>query len=231
MGTLLRSWGLVVSCILLTTAIAHAGDEVEAVNALLDRMERAWETHDIQALDRCLSSKNCLAILSRPEDPEGAWVGGKDAALAQIGQSWSAVVRQEYVEREISVNQGAAIMRLAVADKLANGQRRLVRVWDKGTPGDIQAKLKELESRHARGLVLDLRGCNGGIPQATQAVAELFLPTDKALWGVQLDGEPIQKATTTQKTPTRIPMAVLIGKDTVSAGMLLAYAIKENGRP
>jgi len=128
MSVLLRR-GVVGVCLLLATAVARGGDEVAGVNALLDRVEEAWAAHDVAALGRCVSDQGFLAVVARPDDPAGPWVGGKKEVLDLVAKHWSPVVRHEFVERGICIQRGAALMRLAVADKLANGQRRLARTW------------------------------------------------------------------------------------------------------
>jgi C-terminal peptidase prc len=106
---------------------ARGADDVEGVHKLLDRVEQAWTNHDLKALDECCAEK-MLAIVSRPGNPEGAYVAGKAQLLEQIGKTWAGVVSHQFVERDIIVQQGLAWMRLTVADKAADRSSRLTRV-------------------------------------------------------------------------------------------------------
>ncbi len=119
----------ILSLALVAAPSAYAKDEVKDVGDLLDRIENAWSKHDADALADCISDQGFLGIVSRPGNPEGAWVGDKKACQTQLDKVWSNVVRREFVEREIVVSDGAARMRLAVAERLADGQRRLSRCF------------------------------------------------------------------------------------------------------
>ncbi|MBN2216996.1 MAG: PDZ domain-containing protein [Pirellulales bacterium] len=111
------------------TSLAGANGDVEAVGQLLDQIEEAWTSHDLAALEKNVAEQGFLALASRPGDPAGPWVGRKAETIAMVGKLWSKVVRHEFVEREISIHGNAAFMRLGIADKLADGQRRFGRTW------------------------------------------------------------------------------------------------------
>ncbi|HBO44351.1 MAG TPA: hypothetical protein DD670_10550, partial [Planctomycetaceae bacterium] len=60
---------------------AVADDGAQQVEELLDRIENAWENHDAAALERSVSDRGFLAVISRPSDAASAWVGGKKEML------------------------------------------------------------------------------------------------------------------------------------------------------
>jgi len=107
---------------------AGAADDAKDINALLDRIESAWAAHDADALARCVSDRGFAAVVSRPDHPEGAWVGDKKALLAALGNSWTGVVGHKFVERDFSIDYGMAVLRLTVEDQLADSKTRKSRV-------------------------------------------------------------------------------------------------------
>lgn len=99
-------------------------DPVEEVHELLDRIERAWEQKDLDALDRDCLDDDMLTIRSVQDGlEEGAWVFDRQADLDRIaGIMERAKLKCQVVGREISVQGDIAWMRLTVAFR-ASGRR------------------------------------------------------------------------------------------------------------
>jgi carboxyl-terminal processing protease len=100
----------------------------------------------------------------------------------------------------------------------------------KGKAQEIAAKIKSLQSRGAKKLVLDLRNNSEGDSEEGVALANLFL--NKGLIGyvqgqkyqrVAFDADPAKKI-------TDLPLVVLVNRGTAGPAELAAAAILDNGR-
>jgi carboxyl-terminal processing protease len=101
---------------------------------------------------------------------------------------------------------------------------------DKGKAQEIAGKIKSLQSRGAKKLVLDLRNNSEGDEEEGIAVANLFLA--KGMIGY-LQGQKVDKVTYNadpQKKITDLPVAVLVNRGTAGAAELVAAAILDNSR-
>jgi carboxyl-terminal processing protease len=101
---------------------------------------------------------------------------------------------------------------------------------DKGKAQEIAGKIKSLQSRGAKKLVLDLRNNSEGDEEEGVAVANLFLA--KGMIGY-LQGQKVDKVTYNadpQKKITDLPVAVLVNRGTAGAAELVAAAIMDNSR-
>lgn len=89
----------------------------------------------------------------------------------------------------------------------------------------------------ANGLILDLRWCPGGYVVQTARIASSLLPPGKVVAKIQYR----DPARATEKDPTsepgdhpaewdRLPLAVLVGPDTVGGGEMIAAALQDHGR-
>jgi carboxyl-terminal processing protease len=96
------------------------------------------------------------------------------------------------------------------------------------TPGRVEAALRELQRGGARGLVLDLRDCSGGILDGAVKTADLFVSRGRLLSIHQRHEDRHYDATRGGDTKIRIP--ILINGETVSACEVLAGALADNGR-
>ena len=100
----------------------------------------------------------------------------------------------------------------------------------KGKAQEISAKIKSLQSKGAKKLVLDLRNNSEGDEEEGVAVANFFL--GKGTIG-SLQGQKYEKVTYTadpQKKITDLPVVVLVNRGTAGAAELVASAILENTR-
>lgn len=103
-------------------------------------------------------------------------------------------------------------------------------VLTKGKAQEIAEKIKSLQKKGAKKLVLDLRYNSQGDEDEGVAVANLFL--NKGTIG-SLQGQKYEKVTYTadpQKKITDLPMVVLVNRGTAGAAELVASAIQDNSR-
>jgi carboxyl-terminal processing protease len=103
-------------------------------------------------------------------------------------------------------------------------------VLTKGKAAEVAEKIKSLQKKGAKKLVLDLRYNSEGDEEEGVAVASLFL--GKGTIGT-LQGQKFEKVTYTadpQKKITDLPLVVLVNRGTAGAAELVASAILDNAR-
>lgn len=100
----------------------------------------------------------------------------------------------------------------------------------KGKAQDIAAKVKSLQGKGAKKLILDLRNDSEGNEDEGVAVANLFL--NKGLIAT-LQGQKYEKVTYNadpQKKITDLPLAVLVNRGTFGSAEIVAAAVLDNQR-
>lgn len=91
----------------------------------------------------------------------------------------------------------------------------------------FKSKLEKLEDEGIDGLVIDVRGNNGGYLTTVTDIVSQLLPKGKVIYQVEKDDE---KDVTKDKTSTHreYPIAVLVNGNSASASEILSAAIKES---
>jgi carboxyl-terminal processing protease len=98
------------------------------------------------------------------------------------------------------------------------------------TPGELKAMIGRLNDQGLKGLILDLRGCPGGLLSAAVEVTQMFLSQgtivtirgrDQAAKPISADGLAIAPD---------VPLVVLVDGTTASAGEIVAGALKDHDR-
>ena len=103
--------------------------------------------------------------------------------------------------------------------------------FSEDTPAELDDHLGKLIEGGAQSVVLDLRGCPGGLLDTALEVGERFLPPGSKLVTVKhRDGTADVHETKTERPHADLPMVVLIGPHTVSGAEILADALREHGR-
>jgi carboxyl-terminal processing protease len=100
----------------------------------------------------------------------------------------------------------------------------------KGKAAEVAAKIKSLQSKGAKRLILDLRYDSEGDEEEGVAVANLFLGKGTI---ATLQGQKVEKVVYTadpQKKITDLPVAVLVNRGTAGAAEVVAAAIQDNVR-
>ncbi len=106
-----------------------------------------------------------------------------------------------------------------------------LRRFNDGASHDVERALAELETRGARGIVLDLRGNGGGGLDAAIRVSELFLERGQAVATVRQRGEPRATYLARREVrPPTVPLAVLLDGFSASASEIVAGALQDHDR-
>jgi carboxyl-terminal processing protease len=110
-----------------------------------------------------------------------------------------------------------------------------VRIADKfgaKTYDELAKALKAVHDQNAAGLVLDLRNNPGGRLDAAEKICNLFLPRDKIILTTRdRKGRIRSKFLSDGSGPyQKIPLAILINKNSASASEIVAGCLKDQGR-
>ena len=118
--------------------------------------------------------------------------------------------------------------KLLAIRKLRIGYLRLS-AFRTGAAPVVSATLAKLARSNAAGIVLDLRGNPGGVFEQAVAVASLFLDRGVIVTLIGAHARP-QVYSSTKTTATRLPLVVLVDRDSASAAEIVAAALQENRR-
>lgn len=102
--------------------------------------------------------------------------------------------------------------------------------FSSGAHAEVGAPLRKLLGRGARGIVFDLRGNGGGLLDEAQLVASLFIAHGKI---VSVAGRSRPKRVLEAEggvIAPKLPLVVLMDRDTASASEIVAGAIQDRGR-
>ncbi len=95
----------------------------------------------------------------------------------------------------------------------------------------LEAVEHELQQKHARGLVLDLRSNPGGLVEEAQLIASFFLPRGAVVVTTRGRVQPTQVLRAVGGSiPASIPMVVLVDRDTASAAEITTGALQDHHR-
>jgi carboxyl-terminal processing protease len=142
------------------------------------------------------------------------------------------IIRTRKIEPQKTTIVREAVNLPAVTEQLTADNIGIIKaqVLTKGKANEIAEKVKSLQKKGAKKLVLDLRYNSEGDEEEGVAVANLFL--GKGTIGM-LQGQKYDKVTYTadpQKKITDLPLAVLVNRGTAGAAELVASAILDNTR-
>lgn len=102
--------------------------------------------------------------------------------------------------------------------------------FHENTVNELRTKLKDIESKGYKGLIVDLRSNPGGLLSATINVADEFLDSGKIL--IEVDASAKQQTWTAKPGGmlTKIPIVILQDTGSASGAEVLAAALRDNGR-
>jgi len=155
-----------------------------------------------------------------------------DLIRGEADSSVELFVQRDTEEWNVSLTR-SAIAYSNVESRMLGDDLGYVRIggFSKETAADLDAALGTLSEAGMAQLVLDLRGCPGGILAGSIDVADAFLPPDKLVVTVQVPGEADEaKMTTTDDAWEALPMVVLADEKTASSAEILAAALSHHER-
>lgn len=145
---------------------------------------------------------------------------GQDVAITTLrgGQVLSFQIRRERVSYDV-------VQTLTLPDGIGY---LYIRQFSDRTADAVAAALTTLQAAHARALVIDLRGNQGGLFDKALATAELFLRAGTPIVTVRGRGEHRETMVSHRSGPVpALPIAILVDHDTASSGELLTGALHE----
>ncbi len=96
---------------------------------------------------------------------------------------------------------------------------------------DLEAAIKSVQSRGAKGVIVDLRGNPGGILEQSLSVSNLFLKSGIELASVRARGGDNQSYTSRGQPPLpTVPLIVLTDEGSASASEIVAGALQDHDR-
>ena len=141
---------------------------------------------------------------------------------------------------EIAVTRGKVPVPSLLESRVLEGGIGYIRISDfkQTTAHDLADKLKELEAKGMRSLVIDLRWNPGGLLSASEEVASLFLPKNTLVTytkGRKHDDGTVQDEMTlyTQRDPVLpqdFPMLLLVNEMTASSSEIVTGALQFHQR-
>ena len=177
----------------------------------------------------------------RPGDRVVA-VDGKQTQGLSLTEVVSSVRGQQGIPVVVSISRGGSpgletrITRGAVETPRVEGSIRAgvigvlrIRTFGEGVPEAVQQVLTQGRNRGARAWIVDLRGNNGGSLEAMARVAANFIDNRTVGLAVDRSGTPEPINAIGRAAIPRMPMVVLVDKETASEAEILAAAIKEYG--
>jgi len=159
-----------------------------------------------------------------------ALVTGKPGSLVKVG-----VVNAKGIPRVLDVRR-ATITVPAVESKLVIGPNgRKIGVvalsgFVQGAGAQVSTATKSLLRRGAQGIVLDLRGNGGGLLDEGVSVASVFIQKGTI---VVTNGRAVERevyAATGDAIPRKVPVVVLVDRNTASASEIVTGAIQDSRR-
>ena len=141
------------------------------------------------------------------------------------------IVSRDGVEKELNLKRGKVetpVVSSVVYEK--NGKKigyLGISIFSSVASKQFKEKIEELEKQKIDGLVIDVRGNNGGYLTTVTDIASQLLPKDKVIYQIEKDGK---RESTKDKTNTKreYPIAILVNENSASASEVLAGVIKES---
>lgn len=157
-----------------------------------------------------------------------------DLVRGPEGSSVELFVQRDIEEWNETVTRGLVEV-VSVQGRMLEGEVGYLRIssFSEKTVAELDAELAKLSDAGAKGLVLDLRYCPGGLLDASLEAASRFVPPGQLLLRVEhRKGDDMAKEHRSEgEHPWQgRPLAVLIGPKTASSAEILADALREHDR-
>lgn len=141
------------------------------------------------------------------------------------------VVLRNGEEKVVNLTRDKIETPVITLDKYEKNNKKIgymnISIFSSFSSKQFKNKLKELEGENIEGLVIDVRGNNGGYLTAVTDIASQLLLKDKNLYQIEKNGkkEIIKDKTDTSRS---YPIAILVDGGSASASEILAASIKES---
>lgn len=148
------------------------------------------------------------------------------------GSTVTLMIQRDTEEFPVPVVRGTVKVPPATSE-MANETVGVVHLsmFSKTTPTVLGEQIAGLQAQGAKELVLDLRGCPGGLLDEALVVAGGFLRTGQTILRIQRrEGEAEVHQAESDGAWAEIPMVVLVDGSTSSGGEILAAALQSNQR-
>jgi len=99
-----------------------------------------------------------------------------------------------------------------------------------GAGARVHDAIAALQKRGAQSIIFDLRDNGGGLVSEAQSVASDFLPAGKVVVTTQGAHSAKDVIKTASRTPTTLPLVVLVNGNTASASEIVTGALQDYGR-
>ena len=102
--------------------------------------------------------------------------------------------------------------------------------FDEGTASDFEEKVKELQQKGAKSIIIDLRNNGGGIVNEATDIADMLLEKGKTI--ISTTDNKDKKEITYSKNDAKftMPVVVLVNSNSASASEILACSLQDNER-
>ena len=102
--------------------------------------------------------------------------------------------------------------------------------FDEDTATDFEEKVKELQEKGAKSLIIDLRNNGGGIVTEATDIADMLLKKDETIIST-VDNKGNKEITYSENEPKfTMPVVLLTNENSASASEILACSLKDNER-
>jgi C-terminal peptidase prc len=105
-----------------------------------------------------------------------------------------------------------------------------ISAFNNETCNGIIDALDNYSNHGIKGMILDLRGNQGGLYQEVIKTAGLFISSRKILWFTKKENESLEAVYSKEDAQCNLPLVILVDEKTLSGGELLAAAMKRSGR-
>jgi carboxyl-terminal processing protease len=168
------------------------------------------------------------SLRGRNEDASVALITGRDGTKVTI------VVLRAGKRLTFTLTRAMVVAPIvASAMRTVNGKKLAVvslAAFDPGAHGDVAAAIEQRLHQGAQGLVFDLRGNGGGLVTEARLIASLFLRDGTIVTTRGRDVATQVLTATGAPIAPRIPLVVLVDRDTASASEIVTGALKDRHR-
>lgn len=104
----------------------------------------------------------------------------------------------------------------------------IIRNFTEATPKSLRSAIEKLRGEGMTSLIVDLRGNQGGILEASSESAKIFVPKGKTIVRIQKRDKPEESMTNTSEPLYQGPLVVLVNEHTMSGGEIVAAALQQS---